>query len=75
MYCWVIVEPPCRLPPWAITYADRAMPRSETPLSVQKVRFSAATTACLIVSGISSKSSGCRFWMAKSPSSLLPSPQ
>ena len=51
MYCWVIVEPPCRSPPRAITQAARTMPRIEMPWSVQNVRFSAATTACLIVLG------------------------
>ena len=49
------------------------MPRSEMPRSVQKDRFSAATTASLIVFGISSRVSGCRFWMAKLPSWALPS--
>ena len=73
MYCWVMVEPPCRLPPRAITQAARAMPRSEMPRSVQKDRFSAATTASLMFCGISSNVSGCRFWMAKLPSSALPS--
>ena len=73
MYCWVIVEPPCRSPPRAIAQAARTMPRIEMPLSVQNVRFSAATTACFMVSGISSKVSGCRFWTAKVPSWVLPS--
>ena len=73
MYCWVMVEPPWTSPPRAIVQAARIMPRMEMPLSVQNVRFSAATAACFMVSGISSKLSGVRFWMAKLPSSLLPS--
>ena len=73
MYCWVIVDPPCSSPPRAMVQAARNMPRREMPLSSQKVRFSAETTACFIVSGISSKAIGCRFWTAKVPSSALPS--
>ena len=73
MYCWVMVEPPWTSPPRAIVQAARTMPRIEMPLSVQNVRFSAATAACFMVSGILSKVSGTRFWMAKLPSSLLPS--
>ena len=72
MYCWVMVDPPCRLPPRAIVQAARAMPRMEMPLSVQKSRFSAATTASLMFCGISSKVSGCRFWISNVPSSVLP---
>ncbi len=72
MYCWVMVEPPCRSPPRRITQAARNMPRMETPWSVQKSRFSAATTPSLTFCGISSKVSGCRFWTAKLPSWDLP---
>ncbi len=43
------------------------------PLSVQNVRFSAATMACFMVSGILSKVSGWRFCTAKLPSRVLPS--
>ncbi len=53
MYCWVIVEPPCSVPPRAITQAARAMPRIEMPLSVQNVRFSAATIASVMLCGMS----------------------
>ncbi len=73
MYCWVIVEPPWSSPPRAIVQAARNMPRIEMPLSVQKVRFSAATMACFMFSAISSDSTGCRFWTAKVPSWVLPS--
>ena len=73
MYCCVIVEPPCRSPPRAIIQAARTMPRMEMPWSVQNVRFSAATAACFMVSGICLKVSGVRFWTAKLPSSVLPS--
>ena len=52
MYCCVIVEPPCTSPPRAIIHAARTMPRIEMPWSVQNVRFSAATAACFMVSGI-----------------------
>ena len=55
MYCWVIVEPPWTSPPRVIFQAARIMPRIEMPWSVQNVRFSAATAACFIVSGILSK--------------------
>ncbi len=53
--------------------AARIIPRIEMPLSVQKVRFSAATMACFMFSAIWSDSTGCRFWTAKVPSSDLPS--
>ncbi len=72
MYCWVIVEPPWISPPRKIVHAARNMPRREMPRSVQKSRFSAATAACLTLSGISSNVSGCRFWTAKLPSWDLP---
>ena len=58
MYCWVIVEPPCSSLPRTIAQPARIMPRMEMPLSVQNVRFSAATMACFMVSGILSKVSG-----------------
>ena len=41
--------------------------------AVQNVRFSAATMAFLMESGICLNSSGSRFWTAKLPSSALPS--
>ncbi len=54
MYCWVIVEAPCWALPCALLNAARMMPLTSMPLSDQKVRFSAATTASLTVCGISS---------------------
>ena len=45
MYCWVIVEPPCISPPREMAHAARTIPLTEMPGSVQKVRFSAETTA------------------------------
>jgi hypothetical protein len=73
MYCWVIVDPPCSSSPRTMAQAARIMPRMEMPLSVQKVRFSAATMACFMVSGIFSNVSGVRFWMAKLPRRVVPS--
>ncbi len=60
-YCWVMVEPLWVLPPIAMLNAARAMPIGSTPLSSQKVAFSAATTAFCIDSGISSMSTIWRF--------------
>ena len=57
MYCWVIVDPPpdAWCPPVLIPTRPRAArnrPVTETPGSVQKLRFSAATTASLTYCGI-----------------------
>ncbi len=49
------------------------MPRGSMPWSVQKVRFSAATTPSLIVCGIWSSGIDSRFWVANVPSWLSPS--
>ena len=54
MYCWVIVEAPCVELPEALLNTARTMPLTSTPLSVQKVRFSAATTASLMSCGMAS---------------------
>ena len=54
MYCWVIVDAPCVALPWALLNTARRMPLTSMPLSLQKLRFSAATTASLMSCGISS---------------------
>jgi hypothetical protein len=59
--------------PRTLLKAARTMPLGSIPLSVQKVRFSAATTASCIVCGICSSGIDSRFWVANLPSSLLPS--
>ena len=53
MYCWVIVDAPWVALPEALLNTARTMPLTSTPLSLQKVRFSAATTASLTSCGIS----------------------
>jgi len=73
MYCWVIVEAPCRLRPRAISYSERTIPVGDIPLSVQKLRFSAATTASLIDCGISEYAIDVRFCSAKEPRTVVPS--
>ena len=50
--------------PDALLKAARTMPTGSMPLSVQKERFSAATTASFIVCGISSNGIDSRFWVA-----------
>jgi len=78
MYCWVIVEPP----PEAVTSAGasptrpspaRNRPEAETPGSVQKVRFSAATIASFTCCGIWAYGIVCRFCTWNEPSFVLPS--
>jgi hypothetical protein len=61
-YCWVIVDAPWRALPRALEKSARRMPLGSMPLSVQKVWFSAATTASCIVSGISDSGIETRFW-------------
>ena len=74
MYCWVIVEPPpCTSPLVTMAHAARAIPRGEMPESSQKVRFSAATTASLTVSGISAREMLCLFCTARLPIFVSPS--
>ena len=63
-YCWVIVEAPWVELPRALLNAARMMPLGSMPLSVQKVRFSAATTASWRFWGISSSGIDSRFWVA-----------
>jgi len=53
-YCWVIVEAPWVSSPEALLKKARAMPLGSRPESLQKDWFSAATTASLMESGISS---------------------
>ena len=72
-YCWVIVDAPWVELPEALLNAARRMPLGSMPLSVQKVRFSAATTASCRFCGISSSEIDSRFWVAKLPTSVLPS--
>ncbi len=54
MYCWVIVDAPWVALPEALLKTARAMPLTSMPLSLQKVRFSAATTASFTSCGMSS---------------------
>ena len=61
-YCWVIVDAPWRALPVALENRARTMPLGSMPLSVQKVWFSAATTASRMLSGISSSGIDSRFW-------------
>ncbi len=42
IHCWVMVDPDWTSPPFAMSYTARRMPCGSTPLSVQKVAFSAA---------------------------------
>lgn len=44
-YCWVMVEPPCRVPPVSAASTARAVAVGAIPDSVRKDRFSAAITA------------------------------
>ncbi len=72
-YCWVIVEAPCTLPPWALLKAARRMPLGSMPLLVQKVRSSAAITASWRFCGICFSEMDSRFWVAKVPIGVSPS--
>ena len=71
-YCWVIVDAPWVDSLVALEKAARRMPLGSRPLSVQKVRFSAAITASWTCSGTVSSGTLIRFWSANRPSSFLP---
>ena len=68
----MIVDAPWVEFPRALLNAARTMPLGSIPASVQKVRFSAATTASLTLSGISSSGIDSRFWVANWPTSVSP---
>ncbi len=69
----MIVDAPWVELPRALLNAARRMPLGSMPLSVQKVRFSAATTASWMFCGICASEIDSRFCVANLPTSLLPS--